>query len=349
MNYLVKLFHFAVIYLLIVLITGCQSLSKPRFRIGAYFGTPFGISYPDPEHLGKHGYTNGWSERNGLVYTYRGGFIDIGHLRDSADRTAYCTNVILEKIMNGETEFSFKLQEPSVYFVTISYPDNWGTLPDKEKIAKETASELGRYFAFTAVVWHEIITWYGYKCTGLFSEYVSAFSCEDIYSDVVGINIAAEALKNETYAFNDAMTMLIDKELQELNVRPVNTVKSAVQRIKGHWYKGGTYPFVSLKKRNLDIGLDDNFVTPWLVPGICENCEPQLSPVPQIDSPNRHGFSVNLEIKPGILESYKILRLIYPNGEGKFVNPPKHFPVIMEYINKIEIEKYGPKVLVPEF
>jgi len=73
------------------------------------------------------------------VYTCRGGFIDISHLRDSADRTAYCTAVILEKIINGETEFSFQMQEPSMYFVTIRYPDNWGTLPYKEKIANENS------------------------------------------------------------------------------------------------------------------------------------------------------------------------------------------------------------------
>jgi len=63
MNYVVKLLHFAVIYSLLVLITGCQLYPKPRFRIGAYFGTPFGISYPDPEHLGKHGYTTGGLKR----------------------------------------------------------------------------------------------------------------------------------------------------------------------------------------------------------------------------------------------------------------------------------------------
>jgi len=61
-----------------------------------------------------------------------------------------------------------------------------------------------------------MITWYGYKSTGFFSEYISAFSCEDIYSDIVGVNLAVKALKDETCSFDDAMTMLIDKELQEL-------------------------------------------------------------------------------------------------------------------------------------
>jgi len=91
------------------------------------------------------------------------------------------------------------------------------------------------------------------------------------------------------------------------------------------------------------------FVTPWLVPGICESFEPQPYPVPKIDSLNRNGFSVKLEIEPRILESYKILRVIYPNGGGKYVNPSIHYPVIMEYINRIEIDRCGPEVFVPEF
>ena len=348
MKYVTKPLCFAVIHSLLVLMAGCQSQPRPRLRLGAYFGAPIGIAYPDPEHLGKHGYTNGWSEKIGLVYTCRGGFVDIGHLRDAADRTRYCTTITFEKLMNSETELTFRLLEPSVYIVNIRYPDNWDTLPEKEKIAQETALELGRYFAFTTMVWHEIITWYGYKYTGVFSEYISAFSGEDIYSDLVGVHVATKALQDQTNSIDDAMTMLIYKELEELDVQPQDVVKSAVQKIKGHWYGGSIYPFVSLKKRNLDIGIDDGFITPWLTPGACEDCEPKLYSVPNIDSLNKNGFSVSLEIEPKIMECDKLFKLIYPEGNGKFVRPHEHFPVIMKYIAEIEIERHGPETLMPD-
>jgi hypothetical protein len=105
---------------------------------------------------------------------------------------------------------------------------------------------------------------------------------------------------------------------------------------------------VSLKKRNLDIGIDDGFITPWLTPGACENSEPKSYAVPKTDSLNKNGFSVSLEIKPKIRECHKIFNLIYPDGNGKFVKPPEHFPVIMKYIAETEIERHGPETLVPD-
>jgi hypothetical protein len=349
-RYAKKMFSFTLIALLLAFIAGCQSYPRPRFRPGAYYGAPIGITYPDPEDLGKHGYTNGWSEKIGMVYTCRGGFVDLGHLRDSADRTAYCAKITLEKLMEGDTKFSFRVLEPSQYFITINYPDNWAELPDKEEIASEASIALGQYFAYITMVWHEIITWYGYKSTAVFSEYISSFSWEDLYSDVIGTHIAAKALalKEDGYHFDDAMTVLIDKELQNLIVKPADVARSAEQKITGKWYEGIIYPFVSLKKRNLDIGLDDDCITPWLVPGICPDSKPRLYPVPNIDFLFENGFSVELEIEPKIMESNKLLKIIYPDGGGKYVRPSIHFPLIMEHITNVEIGKYGPEVIIPE-
>ncbi len=347
-RYAKRMYRFALISLLFTFLVGCQSYPSPRFRPGAYYGAPIGITYPDPEHLGKHGYTNGWSEKIGLVYTCRGGFIDLGHLRDAADRTAYCAKITLEKLMGGDTKFSFRVLEPSQYFITINYPDNWAELPNKEEIASEASIVLGQYFAYITMVWHEIITWYGYKCTAFFSEYISSFSWEDIYSDVIGTHLAAEALRKEGYDFDNAMTILIDQELQDLMVKPANVAKSAEQKIARKWYEGFIYPFVFLKKRNLDIGLDDDCITPWLVPGTCPDSKPRLYPVPNIDFLFENGFSVEVEIEPKIIESYKFLKIIYPDGGGKYVKPSIHFPVIMEHITNIEIERHGPEVIIPE-
>src|SRR5665647_3519774 len=41
------------------------------------------------DQLGPHGYLGNAGEGNGIIYTRRGGFVDMGHLRDQADWTAY--------------------------------------------------------------------------------------------------------------------------------------------------------------------------------------------------------------------------------------------------------------------
>jgi hypothetical protein len=44
--------------------------------------------------MGSHTYMGHKDERNGNIYTRRGGFLDMGHLRDCADWTAYLYNLI---------------------------------------------------------------------------------------------------------------------------------------------------------------------------------------------------------------------------------------------------------------
>ncbi|MBN1974259.1 MAG: DUF4056 domain-containing protein [Sedimentisphaerales bacterium] len=344
-SYFIRLFF--IISFILVSNTGCSSSPRPRLRLGAYFGAPFGIAYPEPDKLGKHGYTNWWGEQIGLVYTCKGGFIDLGHLRDSADRTAYCSLITYQNLLKGQTEFKLKLLEPSKYFVTIKYPENWNRQPDKEKKAREISIRVGQYLAYNAMVWHEIITWYGYKYTGFFSEYISSFSWEDLYSDIIGVDLAGRALKEDPNNFETKMTKLIYDEFNRLDVQPVRTAKKAEKRTKGKWYSGTIYPFTKLKKRNMDIGIDDGYVTPWLVAGICENTEPVSYAVPNLDFLAQYGFSIDLKIEPKIWESRRLLKIVYPDGNGKYIVPSKHFPALMKDIINGEIRRNGPEVNVP--
>jgi len=71
----------------------------PRtIRVCCMFGSKVGIvGFPfikltavtSIEKIGDHHYLGKMSENNGIVYTRRGGFIDMGHMRDQADWTAY--------------------------------------------------------------------------------------------------------------------------------------------------------------------------------------------------------------------------------------------------------------------
>ena len=108
------------------MLAGQQDIEKPpRIRPASYASSTFGTTFIGPGDLSKHGYNNGWSEGNGIVYTCRGGHIDIAHLRKTADWTAFLTIKTLKQIKKDKTDFKFKLKEPSVYYVHITYPDYW--------------------------------------------------------------------------------------------------------------------------------------------------------------------------------------------------------------------------------
>ena len=309
-------------------------------RISPYFGSS--IHYLEYNNLGKHRHGKGSRDKIGMLYTSKGGYIDLGHVRESADRTFYASKITLENLIKGEKEFSFRMIESAKYIVKINYPDYWNKIgKDKqEKIAKEVSIDLGAYLSRISTIWHEIITWYGYSYVKLFSEQVSSFSWEDIYSDVLGAKLGALALRDPARSFDDSMTLLINKALKILGVQSPEIARSATQKIEGKWFTGVRYPFITMKKRNFDVGFDDGVITPWCVPGICPSAVRNLCPVPNLDRISRYGFSIELEIKPRELHKKEVLRIIYPNGEGKRLQPEIHFPIIVEHIKNEARKKY---------
>ena len=68
--------------------------------------------------------------------------------------------------------------------------------------------------------WHEMVTWFGYKSTGFITEEPSAFSWEDIYSNLIGIRIGAQAVEDKEHNYDTAVTLLIKKELENLQIQP---------------------------------------------------------------------------------------------------------------------------------
>ncbi|MHC4123182.1 MAG: DUF4056 domain-containing protein [Planctomycetota bacterium] len=327
--------------LLLLWVSGC---GEPSIRMGAYATETVGTGFPNPENLGCH---NSWSEKNGQVYTCQAGHIDLAHLRKAADLTVIFAEKTFNHLMKDKAEFSFKSREPSVYFVKLTYPEDWENLSQKKKegIARYISNELGQYFAYTATTWHEIITWFGYKCSGLYSEFPSAFSWEDTISNLLGTYVASWALQDTEHSLNKAMTLALKKQLEELDVQPKHIARLASKKTKGDWYSGGLLFFVEMKKRNFDIGLD-GFVSPFTVPSLagCEETEVPVFLVPNPDFLSEYGFSMKFEIKPTLWEKHKILNIVYPNQQAgkKRIEPAIHFAVIMDHIEKEAMKKYGP-------
>jgi len=328
---------------------GCSRSSGPRMRRGMYFGSLAGICFLEHDHLGKHQSKQCRGEKNGLVYTSRGGFLDIGHVREAADRTAYIAGVVRENLEKNETDFSFEVIEPARYFVTIRFPECWDRVGEErgQEIIADISIRLGQYLAQTTLIWHEMVTWFGYTSTAFFSEHISSFSCEDPYSDLLGTRLATFALRDTERTYDDAMTKLLDEELKRLGVQPAAVAKQAVQKTKGKWYKGGAYFFAKVTKRCFDTGADDGFITPWLVPGMDPNSQPAPCPAPNLDFLADYGFSMKLQIEPKEWQKKKILATTGKHNPANRITPAVHFPLIMEYIEKKARDKYGPDVAVP--
>jgi len=322
--------------------------SSPRTRMGCYPFSTVGTDFLDVEELGQHAYKFGLSEKNGLLYSCRGGHIDTAHLRKAADWTAFVAAKTFEQLMQNETKFTFRLMEPSRYHVEITYPENWYDLSEeqKENIAFDISVRLGEYFIYTATTWHEIITWFGYKCTGfLYPEFASAFTWEDTFSNLLGTYIAGQALRDMEHEYDEAMTLALERELEKLDVQPGQTAKRAAKKVKGRWFSSNLLFFINMKKRHFDIGLDDGFVTPSIVPSVagCEGAEALSYPVPGLDFLGEYGFSVKLEIEPRVLEGRKILSIVYSDGaeEKERIEPAVHFAALMDHIKKDAVKRYG--------
>jgi len=358
---------------LIILQTGCTHNNdfnnhsvkeRPRARVGRYASPSVGTVFAGAEDLGVHGYYSSWSEKIGIAYTCKAGHIDLAHVRKSADWTAYLAANILEQLKKNETRFSFKFKEPARYYVQLTYPDWWKGLPEEEKnrITRDISIGLGQYFTYVGCNWHEILTWFGYRSVALYPEFPSAFSWEDSFSDLLGTHIAAKALRDSEHEYDEAMTLALKRELDDLGIQPRDVAIRASNLVRGLWFSGDFLFLVDMKGRNFDIGLDDGFVTPWLVPSLaktqspvaprgtgvrglpeCEGAQPQSYPAPSLDFLSEYGFSAKFELEPKELERHKILSIVYPDPKErrKRIEPAAHFPAIMANIMKDAVEKHG--------
>jgi len=275
----------------------------------------------DPGQLGRHRYdaaliglANGLAhafvspERNGLVYTRRGGFVDLAHVRAYADWTVYLTHRIGALLATGGS---------------IRLPDEGGRRmlhlsaaprdPLRRIDRRRAARALAERIAWQLSLWHEAATWYGWSSVGLFPERVSAFSPEDLYSNVLGIRVASALLRvggAETRRQYEAnMDAVLPQVLDRLGAVSAECSRRAAQLVDRIWWDS---------RRPLprpDVVLERNFQTgPELVPWLVSLPEPE------------HGQSGNLHAGPMVLrvparldvtESGSLVRLVIQPEQGR--------------------------------
>jgi hypothetical protein len=227
----------------------------------------------DVEELGRHEYDNGFVtlnqdltravtvEKNGLVYTCRGGFVDVAHVRDNADLTLYlATRIAID--MWGPTPITVAGDGAIRRIVLKPIP--------KELIERvgpwEVAVTLAQWASFQLSIWHEIVTWYGYESIPGFSEKVSAFSLEDLYSNALGMRIAGGILRDyrgrSRAEWNDFVAVWIERSVRRLVPAPVDVGRGVMKSLDGLWWDShkSLPDWTLVMRRNYDLRAK---VTPW--------------------------------------------------------------------------------------
>ncbi|HYC00519.1 MAG TPA: DUF4056 domain-containing protein [Candidatus Limnocylindrales bacterium] len=201
-----------------------------------------------PNALGRHRYNSnlinlaidrrtglGLREQNGILYTCGGGVIDTAHIRDYADLTVYLYSVLEPRLGRPQT---------------IELPDQAGRrfvqlheiAPELlERVGRRTlALELAGWISFQLSIWHETASWYGWSSVPLFPETVSAFSPEDLYTNVLGIRLAFALIRAGRTAtqqdYERAMDESMPRLLARLGAMPAALSRSVLSAIDGVWW-----------------------------------------------------------------------------------------------------------------
>jgi hypothetical protein len=237
--------------------------------------------------MGPHHYLGNKDEHNGNIYTKRGGFIDLGHLRDCADWTAYLYQLIIASEDNREFVITHLGNEGGSKNLVLRIPEEFNELD---------ALELAGKIAYDLSLWHEIATWFGSSYVPLVPERFSSFSPEDLFSNLLGVKLSQRAIKSNL-DYNEAMTLMLSEMLDSLEaVTTAEETYEAMEKVDNLWYTSQKrLPNNKLLlKRYLDT---DSYLTPWLVPGEESFLPPYVLSKPEANLSDLYQLSIKLNFR----------------------------------------------------
>ncbi|MGV3504945.1 MAG: DUF4056 domain-containing protein [Adhaeribacter sp.] len=273
------------------------------------------------DQLGPHQYLGGAQEGNGIIYTRKGGFIDLGHLRDQADWTAYLYSLILRHQEKGGLLQKLG-HEGGIKTLLLSLP---------QPLDSADARLLAARISYDLSVWHEIATWFGASYVPLVTERYSSFSIEDAYSNLLGATLGMKALESEL-PYEQAMTQLLTQTLQELQAVPTEAgTYQAMETVRNIWWtREKKLPSGKiLLERQLDVYSE---VKPMLVPGMAE--AGQRGAVLQVPEMTRAGAALSNLYELIIRPNYKFpMKTLFP-GENRVLITQKDFGTLLDRVAK---------------
>ncbi|EOS8314510.1 DUF4056 domain-containing protein [Vibrio parahaemolyticus] len=189
--------------------------------------------------VGTHHYNDGSllglnEEANGIIFTELGGFIDTAHVRDTADYTYYLFT--LNQHYLGRAAHLNLPEELRVR--RIRWYEQKKPLSEKEKL--DRSAQAAALTAFRLAQWHEIAQWFGMVSVNGFKELASAFSSEDLYSNMLGAKLAKQVLLDnpelDQTGFSKAMDTAFKQALKDLKAQSKAVTKEKIQQLDGDWW-----------------------------------------------------------------------------------------------------------------
>jgi len=275
------------------------------------------------EKIGSHRYLGDPSEENGIIYTRRGGFVDMGHLRDQVDWMAYLYMQMSESKLYGILNLSLGHEggEKSLKVRIPSYLTN----TDLVILAGKIAYDLS--------VWHEIATWFGASTIPFVPERYSSFSIEDPYSNLLGITIGIQALQSEL-PYEEAVTVIIAATLKNLDAVSNETeTLLAMEAVRNIWWTSEKRLPSSkvLLQRQLQVY---PCLQPWLVPG-WESLN-QESPELTVPYYTSSGETLNNLYQLEFKLNYKFpFHRIFPDRKDRTINQNDFNRLLAEVANNL--------------
>jgi hypothetical protein len=273
------------------------SVSPPRIiRTCCGFGVEVGIAgvpfakktdITSREIMGTHTFMGDKTEKNGNIYTRRGGFLDMGHLRDCADWTAFLYNLI-------------KACQTDPLFLHAELGNEGGAKSLKLNVPKDfddkSIIQLAGKISFDLSLWHEISTWFGTSYIPLVPERYSSFSPEDLYSNLMGVHLGMRAIASDL-DYNEAMTLELERMLDTLEAfNTEDETFEAMLKVNEVWYTNEKrYPNKKvIVKRYIEL---DSDLSPWLVPGYESQLPPYLLRKPDSTLSKCYELSLKLNFR----------------------------------------------------
>ncbi|USD43528.1 DUF4056 domain-containing protein [Vibrio sp. SCSIO 43135] len=200
----------------------------------------------DADDIGDHKYNDGSSsvsasllgmadEKNGLIFTEKGGFIDTAHVRDTADYTYYLFHQNQQHFgQDHYIELPDELRTRRIQW--HAHENSQLTAQQRLKMEVQSASLI----AFRLAQWHEIAQWFGMISVGGFDELASAFSSEDLYSNMLGAQLASAILLDNpnlsSSEFAERMDDAFAQALNNLKAQPKSVTDEKIEQLDGKWW-----------------------------------------------------------------------------------------------------------------
>lgn len=181
------------------------------------------------------GVNGGAAEYNGIVWTVKGGFVDTAHVRDTADMTVWIFTNLWPRLGDA-----FTLNPGREELVQRRLVFRAFTPPSSPRERYILAAGMAARLAWQLAAWHEIAQWYGFESVPGFSEEVSAFSPEELWSNMLGARIAESLILSghvsDRRMYEVSMGQALQQALVYLGATTHAGTRARPKQLDGIWW-----------------------------------------------------------------------------------------------------------------